>query len=85
MNCREILERAQYLLDGEITFLDDDERQRIEQHLHDCEPCLKSHGLQEQYKAVMRKLSGSAACPDDLRVRVTAIFEEYRSGPAATS
>ena len=74
--CKEILERAQYLLDDEITFLTEEERQHIQAHLEDCQPCLERYGLEQEVKTVIGRLKGAERCPESLRVRITAIFRQ---------
>lgn len=77
--CRETLERAVMLLDGED--IDSAERRSIEQHLHECAPCYERLGVEREVKNVIHRLRGSDPCPDHLRSKIEALIE---SGPTDT-
>lgn len=73
-NCREILERAYLILDGEE--ISHEERLHIQVHLEACSPCLERYGLEGEVKRVIARLRGCTTCPDTLKTRITALIEE---------
>jgi len=75
MNCRETLEQAYLYLDGEG--LSEGRRREIRTHLEDCAPCYERVGLDQEVTALLAKLRGCTACPDELRVRITTLIERF--------
>jgi mycothiol system anti-sigma-R factor len=73
--CKETLERAYLLMDGEI--LNADERRELSAHLEACRPCYERYGLDEEVTRIVARIKGSQRCPETLRVRIHALF---RSG-----
>jgi mycothiol system anti-sigma-R factor len=73
--CRETLERAYLLMDGEIQ--DAGERREIRAHLEACRPCYERYGLEEEITRIVARLKGSQRCPEKLRVRIDALFRSY--------
>jgi mycothiol system anti-sigma-R factor len=74
--CREILERAEVLLDGEITMITESERLEIQNHLEDCQPCYERYGLEAHFVGLIHRLKGSSPCPDDLKAKITQYLRE---------
>ena len=75
--CKEILERAQVLIDGELGFISEVERVEIMHHLEECQPCLERHGLEREMVVLIgERLRRSPACPDDLRARIASLIRE---------
>lgn len=72
--CRQTLERAYLILDGEK--LAEPERTQIEAHLQECEPCWERWGVQKEMKRVVGRLRGCEACPDDLKNRIGRLIDE---------
>lgn len=74
--CKEILERANVLLDGEISMITETERLEIETHLEECQPCFERYGLEEQFVGLIHRLRGGSPCPDDLKAKITNYLRE---------
>src|SRR3712207_8291418 len=56
-------------------------RQVIAEHLEDCSPCLRQFGIEQEFKALVRRRCGGDAPPVGLRDRIkvqltTVSFEE---------
>ncbi len=71
--CRETLEIAVQILDGET--VPTARKDEIEAHLHECAPCFERLGMEREVKNLISRLRGSSPCPDHLRSKVTALFE----------
>lgn len=76
--CRKSLEIAVQILDGQSIPAED--RLTIESHLDECAPCFERLGVEREVKNLIARLKGSEHCPDHLRTKIVAIFEE---GPSA--
>jgi mycothiol system anti-sigma-R factor len=76
--CREILERAVVLLDGEISMITEAQRVEIETHLEECGPCLERYGFERDFliSVVGRLQVHPSRCPDELRDRISGLLEE---------
>ena len=74
--CREILERAEVLLDGEIAMITEAERLQIEDHLEECHPCFERYGLEGQFIGLLHRLRGGSPCPEDLKAKITQHLRE---------
>ncbi len=75
--CKEVLELAQVLIDGEIGVITEAQRLEIEQHLEDCGPCLERHGLDVEVMTLIKgRLSQAAPCPEPLRDRISSLIRE---------
>ncbi len=72
--CRETLERAYLLIDGEP--LAEEEAVSIRAHLEECSPCYERYGLEVEVKAVISRLRGSQRCPEELKHRIAGLIEE---------
>jgi len=72
--CRETLERAYLILDGEQISIE--ERSVIETHLHDCGPCYERYGIEIEVKRIISRLRGCTSCPDDLKQKIADLLEE---------
>jgi mycothiol system anti-sigma-R factor len=73
-HCRKTLQQAYLFLDGEI--LTEEERVEIRVHLEDCAPCYERYGVEEQVKALLARLRGGCRCPDELRTKLTRMFDD---------
>lgn len=71
--CRETLERAYLILDGEE--ISHEERVTIETHLHDCAPCFERYGLEIEVKKVISRLNGSTPCPESLKQKIADLLD----------
>lgn len=70
-NCDVALAELYEYLDGELT---EEARQRIEQHLRDCSPCLEAF----DFEAEVRRLVADRCreqCPDALRQRIQSAID----------
>jgi mycothiol system anti-sigma-R factor len=74
-DCSEVLERLYEYLDGE---LDAHYLGKIEQHLHECGPCLTEHDVDLMLKALVRRSCGGDCAPDDLRARIMLQITQVR-------
>ena len=72
--CRETLERAYLLIDGEP--IAEDETRRIRAHLEECGPCYERYGIEIEVKALISRLRGSHPCPEALKHRIAGLIEE---------
>ncbi|HVL63827.1 MAG TPA: mycothiol system anti-sigma-R factor [Actinomycetota bacterium] len=71
--CRQTLEQAYMLLDGEqVADLD---RRSIQEHLEACAPCYERYGLEREVKGIIARLQGCTTCPDKLRERIAYLLE----------
>lgn len=74
-HCREALERAYVLLDGETGVLSEGECIEIQTHLEECRPCFQRHQLDKQVIALIHRLQGMEGCPDELRSRIATLLK----------
>ena len=77
-SCDDVLSHVFEFLDRET---DDARRAVIAEHLEDCSPCLRQFGIEQEFKALVRRRCGGDAPPvglrDRIKVQLTAIsFEE---------
>ncbi len=72
-DCKEVLERAQVFLDGEL--LEESERLEIQEHLERCGPCYKRYGLEREVKVLIARLRGAQPCPRELRSRIQELID----------
>jgi mycothiol system anti-sigma-R factor len=74
-DCREVLDRLYEYLDGELTPID---TARIRQHLEECSPCLNEYGLEEAFRALLRRCCTCEPAPADLRARIMVQITQVR-------
>jgi len=72
--CRETLERAYLLIDGEP--VTEAERAQIQSHLEACEPCYQRYGIEAEVKRLIMRLRGCQPCPDGLRTKITTLLHD---------
>src|SRR3569833_3771735 len=77
-SCDDVLSHVFEFLDHET---DDARRAVIAAHLEDCSPCLRQIGIEQEFKALVRRRCGGDAPPPGLRDRIklqltTVSFEE---------
>lgn len=76
--CSEVLAEVFLFLDNEC---DPQHRSRIEQHLDECNPCLRKYGIEDEVKALVHRKCGGDRAPDSLkarvRIRLTELVVEY--------
>ena len=77
-SCDDVLSHVFEFLDHET---DDARRAVIAEHLEDCSPCLREFGIEQEFKALVRRRCGGDAPPPGLRDRIklqltTVSFEE---------
>jgi mycothiol system anti-sigma-R factor len=77
-SCDDVLSHVFEFLDKETG---DERRALIAEHLEDCSPCLREFGIEQEFKALVRRRCGGDAPPSGLRERIkiqltTVSFEE---------
>jgi mycothiol system anti-sigma-R factor len=77
-SCDDVLSHVFEFLDHETG---DDRRAVIAEHLEDCSPCLRQFGIEQEFKALVRRRCGGDAPPpglrDRIKVQLTSVtFEE---------
>jgi mycothiol system anti-sigma-R factor len=77
-SCDDVLSHVFEFLDHET---DDDRRAVIAEHLEDCSGCLRQFGIEQEFKALVRRRCGGDVPPPGLRERIklqltTVSFEE---------
>lgn len=72
-SCDDVIEEVYLYLDAEC---DENRRDRIKQHLHECSPCLREYGIEQEVKALVARCCGDETAPDALRERLRAKLRE---------
>jgi len=77
-SCDDVLSHVFEFLDHET---DDQRRAVIAEHLEDCSPCLRQFGIEQEFKALVRRRCGGDPPPVGLRDRIklqltSVAFEE---------
>jgi mycothiol system anti-sigma-R factor len=77
-SCDDVLSHVFEFLDHET---DDARRALIAEHLEDCSSCLREFGIEQEFKALVRRRCGGDPPPPSLRERIkvqltTVSFEE---------
>jgi mycothiol system anti-sigma-R factor len=77
-SCDDVLSHVFEFLDHET---DDERRMVIAEHLEDCSGCLRQFGIEQEFKALVRRRCGGDVPPPGLRERIklqltTVSFEE---------
>ncbi|MDQ6938360.1 MAG: mycothiol system anti-sigma-R factor [Actinomycetota bacterium] len=77
LDCDEVMEDIYLYLDDET---DPAARAKMQAHLHDCEPCLRALGLEQDLKSLIARTCGGDVAPRELhervRVRLTQVSIE---------
>ena len=66
-SCDDVLTHVFEFLDHETP---DDRRAQIADHLEDCSPCLRQFGIEQEFKALVRRRCGGDSPPPGLRDRI---------------
>ena len=66
-SCDDVLTHVFEFLDHET---DDARRAQIAEHLEDCSSCLREFGIEQEFKALVRRRCGGDAPPSGLRERI---------------
>jgi mycothiol system anti-sigma-R factor len=66
-SCDDVLSHVFEFLDHET---DDSRRAVIAEHLEDCSPCLRQFGIEQEFKALVKRRCGGDAPPPGLRDRI---------------
>ena len=66
-SCDDVLSHVFEFLDRET---DDARRAVIAEHLEDCSPCLRQFGIEQEFKALVRRRCGGDPPPTGLRDRI---------------
>jgi mycothiol system anti-sigma-R factor len=77
-SCDDVLSHVFEFLDQETT---DERRGLIAEHLDECSPCLRQFGIEQEFKALVRRRCGGDKPPSGLRDRIrmqltTVSYEE---------
>ncbi|WNV74657.1 mycothiol system anti-sigma-R factor [Geodermatophilus sp. DSM 44513] len=78
-SCDDVLSHVFEFLDHET---EPSRRQVIAEHLEECSPCLRQFGIEQEFKALVRRRCGGDSPPPGLRDRIklqltTVSFEEH--------
>jgi mycothiol system anti-sigma-R factor len=80
LDCDEVLADVYLYLDDET---DSSVRARMKVHLHECAPCLRRFGLEQDVKSLVARTCGGDRAPQELheriRVRLTEVTIETSS------
>ena len=66
-SCDDVLSHVFEFLDHET---EDSRRAQIAEHLEDCSSCLRQFGIEQEFKALVRRRCGGDAPPPGLRERI---------------
>ena len=66
-SCDDVLSHVFEFLDHET---EDSRRAQIAEHLEDCTSCLRQFGIEQEFKALVRRRCGGDATPPGLRERI---------------
>ena len=66
-SCDDVLSHVFEFLDHETG---DERRALIAEHLEDCSPCLREFGIEQEFKALVRRRCGGDPTPSGLRERI---------------
>jgi mycothiol system anti-sigma-R factor len=66
-SCNDVLSHVFEFLDHETG---DERRALIAEHLEDCSPCLREFGIEQEFKALVRRRCGGDSPPAGLRERI---------------
>ena len=66
-SCDDVLSHVFEFLDHETG---DERRAVIAEHLEDCSPCLRQFGIEQEFKALVRRRCGGDKPPSGLRERI---------------
>jgi mycothiol system anti-sigma-R factor len=67
LDCGEVLADVYLYLDNET---DDATRDKMKAHLHDCAPCLRHFGLEQDVISLISRKCGGDIAPTELRDRI---------------
>jgi len=76
VDCREALHRIYHFLDGELTST---RREKIEEHLDGCSPCLHLFGFEAEIRRLVADKCRDAV-PDSLRSRIAEAIHHEHAG-----
>ena len=66
-SCDDVLAHVYEFLDHETG---DARRSQIAEHLEDCSPCLRQFGIEQEFKALVRRRCGGDSPPPGLKDRI---------------
>jgi mycothiol system anti-sigma-R factor len=73
IDCSQVLAEVWLLLDGECSSA---ERNKLEQHLDECGPCLERYGIEEHLKELLARKCGGEHAPDTLKAKLRASIRQ---------
>jgi len=65
--CSEVLDKMYEFLDAELGPVD---IHRVDEHLHECGPCMTEHDIDRVVKVVVARACGGTLAPDEVRAAV---------------
>lgn len=74
MDCTAVLADVWLMLDNEC---DNATRERLQQHMDHCSPCIEAYGIEEKIKGLLSRKCGGEHAPEGLRDRLK--LEIHRS------
>lgn len=73
MNCEEWFDRLYQILDKD---LDEKVWQELEQHMHDCRPCLDRFEFEKRIQERLKQSCRQEVCSESIRIRIKTIIEK---------
>jgi len=73
LDCDEVLTDVYLYLDDETDAVN---REKMKAHLHDCAPCLRRFGIEQDIKSLMARCCGGDRAPSELRQRIRIRLSE---------
>src|SRR3954471_11392041 len=73
--CTAVLRDVWLFLDNEM---DPENREKVQQHLDECSPCLMEAGLDQKLKELLHRKCGGDRAPEQLRQRLVATLHSVR-------
>lgn len=74
IDCEDVLKDLYLLIDDEVS--DDTRCRRMKEHLHECGPCLRQYGLEQDVKSLIARRCGSDVAPVQLKTKILASITE---------
>ena len=78
IDCAEVLNRIYVFIDNEIDGASPVSYSQIQQHLHECAPCLSKYDLERVVKMLVHRSCGAEHAPEALRARVLSRIQQVR-------
>ncbi|MDB1087527.1 mycothiol system anti-sigma-R factor [Streptomyces sp. ACA25] len=76
-DCSEVLDHLYEYLDREMP---EGDREKVQQHMDECFPCLEKYGLEQSVKMLVKRCCGHDDVPAGLRAKVMDRIDLIRAG-----